>query len=130
DTGVGVTLLLTTRMPWPGYAQQRPWGPDPAVDLDWGGAAMWLGGDTLMAVLALLVLASWMHAPAGTSDLGPWVEAARRSAVTGAPAVSSGEESTSTDLDSDDRALREYNEMLQRLAAGERRAKPERERWT
>ena len=49
DTFTGITLLMTNREPWPGYAlQHHTWGPDPLTDVHYGGAMMWIGGDTIM----------------------------------------------------------------------------------
>lgn len=109
DTIVGVSLLMTTRAAEPAMA--RAWGPDPLTDLHWGGAIMWVGGDLLMAALAIVVITRWVRAPGG-NDLGPWLEAARRSAI-----GSDGE----ADVDDDEEALRAYNAMLSRLHEHDRR---------
>lgn len=112
DTVVGVALLMSTRMPFAAYADPgRGWGPSPLDDLHWGGAMMWVGGDLLMAALAILVIATWVTSPGG-AELGSWLESARRSAVTGG-----GEPlPRNANLDEDDAALDAYNAMLARLS--------------
>lgn len=110
DTIVGITLLMTPSEPFPAYALARGWGPSPLDDLHLGGAIMWVGGDALMAALAIVVITQWVTSPSRGNDLGAWLEAARRSAVGG-----SDLESTQ-DLDDDEDALRAYNAMLARLA--------------
>lgn len=117
DTIVGVTLLMTPHEPFPAYAAvTRDWGPDLVQDLHWGGAAMWVGGDILMAALAIIVIGRWVSAPDRGNDLGPWLEAARRSAL--------GSQDTGGDIDDDEEALRAYNAMLGRLASGRRTPSP------
>ncbi|NKQ52519.1 cytochrome c oxidase assembly protein [Amycolatopsis sp. K13G38] len=113
DTVVGVSLLMTPHEPFPAYAAvARDWGPGLIEDLHWGGAAMWVGGDILMAALAIIVIGRWVSAPDHGNDLGPWLEAARRSAL--------GSEDSTADVDDDEDALRAYNAMLARLASGRR----------
>jgi cytochrome c oxidase assembly factor CtaG len=112
DTIVGLTLLMTATLPFPAYARTgRIWGPSPIEDLHWGGAMMWVGGDLLMAALAVVVITHWVNAPSGGNDLGPWLEAARRSALT-----RNEERSFDGDIDDDAEALQAYNAMLARLA--------------
>lgn len=114
DTIVGITLLMTPSEPFPAYASPgRTWGPSPLDDLHLGGAIMWVGGDALMAALAIIVITQWVTSPSGGNDLGTWLEAARRSAV-GGPDVDG-----TRDLDDDENALNEYNAMLARLAGRE-----------
>ncbi|WP_329063568.1 cytochrome c oxidase assembly protein [Amycolatopsis sp. NBC_01480] len=105
--------------PFPAYtAQHRTWGPTPLQDLHWGGAAMWIGGDTLMAALAVLVIAQWLGDPARSNDLGTFLNSARRTALAG---TSPGTAASATiseirDLDDDQEALAAYNTMLAGLA--------------
>ncbi|HEY3708469.1 MAG TPA: cytochrome c oxidase assembly protein [Amycolatopsis sp.] len=119
DTVVGVALLMTPTEPFPAYtAQHRTWGPTPLEDLHWGGAAMWIGGDALMAVLAVLVITQWLGDPARGNDLGAFLNSARRTALAG---TSPGTEAGATiaeirDLDDDQEALAAYNTMLAGLA--------------
>lgn len=111
DAVVGVVLMMTAYEPFPGYlAQHRTWGPDPLTDLHWGGVAMWVGGDGLMMLIGILAIGEWI-ADAGRDDTGPWLDAARRTAL----ADSGVELDEAEDLDSD-AALAAYNAMLARLA--------------
>ncbi|RSD13585.1 cytochrome c oxidase assembly protein [Amycolatopsis eburnea] len=111
DAVVGVVLMMTPSEPFPAYAAVvRDWGPGLVEDLHWGGAAMWVGGDALMAALAVFVIGRWMSAMDRGDDLGTWLESARRSAL------DLGE---GTAVDDDEEALRSYNAMLARLAARE-----------
>lgn len=116
DTIVGVILLMTPTEPFPAYAASgRTWGPSPLDDLHLGGAIMWVGGDVLMAALAIIVISQWVNSPGQGNDLGTWLESARRSAVGGAD--------SDLDLDDDEEALRAYNAKLARLADRERHRK-------
>ncbi|HVW43412.1 MAG TPA: cytochrome c oxidase assembly protein [Amycolatopsis sp.] len=119
DTVVGVTLLMTPQPPFPAYVDPgRGWGPAALDDLHWGGAMMWVGGDLLMAALAIVVITAWVTSSStGGSDLGSWLESARRSALTG----DGGTLDPSVDLDEDEEALRAYNAMLAKLSAPQRR---------
>jgi cytochrome c oxidase assembly factor CtaG len=111
DAVVGVVLMMTAYEPFPGYlAQHRMWGPDPLTDLHWGGVAMWVGGDGLMMLIGVLVIGQWI-ADAGRNDTGPWLDAARRKALTD----SGVDLDEAQDLDSD-AALEAYNAMLARMA--------------
>ncbi|GAB3002722.1 cytochrome c oxidase assembly protein [Amycolatopsis acidiphila] len=116
DTVVGLTLLMTSQPPFPAYVSPgRGWGPGPVDDLHWGGAMMWVGGDLLMAGVAVIVITVWVGSSSGAGDLGAWLESARRSAVTGrTDTLDPG-----VDLDEDEEALRAYNAMLNRLHGGE-----------
>lgn len=115
DTVVGVALLMTPYEPFPAYAAiGRTWGPGLVEDLHWGGAAMWVGGDVLMAAVAIIVITRWVNAPDRGNDLGPWLEAARLSALGHDPA-------STQDIDNDEDALCAYNAMLARLASTEHR---------
>ncbi|HVV08005.1 cytochrome c oxidase assembly protein [Amycolatopsis sp.] len=121
DTLVGVTLLMTPRPPFAAYVVPgRGWGPDALTDLHWGGAMMWVGGDLLMAVLAIIVITAWVSSSAGDGDLGSWLESARRSALTG----NAGALDASVNLDEDEEALHAYNAMLARMANPRDRRRP------
>ncbi|TVT28364.1 cytochrome c oxidase assembly protein [Amycolatopsis rhizosphaerae] len=112
DTVVGISLMMTPAEPFPAYAAiPRTWGPAPLQDLHWGGAIMWVGGDALMAAVAIVVITDWVRTQA--TDLGPWLNAARRSAI------GRGLDENA-DLDGEE-ALRAYNEMLAALARDNRR---------
>jgi len=121
DTVVGVLLMLTPTVRFPAYAAVvRDWGPSPLQDQTSGGAAMWIGGDGLMTVLAVIVIAYWIKAGSGSSDLGWWLDSARRSALANEGTDSEGRFDTTDDIDNDEDALRAYNAMLARLAESER----------
>jgi cytochrome c oxidase assembly factor CtaG len=120
DTIVGIVLLMTPTEPFPAYATiDRRWGPGLVEDLHWGGAAMWIGGDTLMLVLVIIVLARWISSSSSSADLGPWLETARRSALLhdDLSRHSGTSLESSANIDDDEDALRAYNAMLARLAA-------------
>src|SRR5699024_6722685 len=89
-------------------------------DQTWGGATMWIGGDGLMVLLAIIVISHWMNASSGRTDVGPWLESARRSALANTDPTASGNIGTGDDIDDDEEALRAYNAMLARLAESER----------
>ncbi|WP_051790955.1 cytochrome c oxidase assembly protein [Amycolatopsis jejuensis] len=117
DTVVGVALLMTVSPPFAAYiVPDRGWGPDAITDLHWGGAMMWVGGDLLMAALAIMVITAWVSSSDSKADLGAWLESARHSAL----ADHTGSLGPDVDLDEDDEALRAYNAMLSRLAHPER----------
>ncbi|MEV0068026.1 MULTISPECIES: cytochrome c oxidase assembly protein [unclassified Amycolatopsis] len=108
DAVVGVALMMTPHEPFPAYAAvARHWGPGLVEDLHWGGAMMWVGGDALMAVLAVVVIGGWLRSAERGDDLGSWLENARRSAL---------ELGDGTRVDEDEDALRAYNTMLARLS--------------
>lgn len=71
---------------------------------------MWVGGDGLMMLIGILIIGQRIADP-GRNDTGPWLDAARRKALT-----DSGVDLDETqDLDSD-AALAAYNAMLARMA--------------
>ena len=118
DTLVGVALMLTAQPLAPSTALMRPgWGPSPLEDQNWSGAIMWVGGDGLMMLLMLAVVAQW-SAAGSRARLGDWLESARRQSLAkiGSP---SGEDhqtvGASTDIDDDEQARQAYNRMLAEL---------------
>lgn len=100
DTLVGVVLMLAPATMFPAYDVE-------GVHL--GGAIMWVGGDALMMVIMVMLGRLWVSDPTGRVDFGPWLESARRSAIS----EQTGD--TGDDLDDDDEALAAYNRMLARL---------------
>lgn len=94
DTVVGVAMLMT---------------PGESDDMRWSGAAMWVGGDLLMAALAIVVISRWLRDPDRRNDLGPWLDSARRSAL-----------DVGDDPDGE-AALHAYNERLAELARRDQR---------
>ncbi|HEX6472786.1 MAG TPA: cytochrome c oxidase assembly protein [Streptosporangiaceae bacterium] len=125
DTFVGLTLMLTTSEPWPGYAtMRRSWQPTPLADLHGGGAIMWVGGDALMFVLILVIAFAWATDHDRRDSLGGWLDAARAGALAGTggdPGARTGGAPAeallgSTDIDTDASALDAYNRLLADLA--------------
>lgn len=116
DTLVGVALMLTGHPLAPSTALMRPgWGPTPLEDQNWAGAIMWVGGDGLMMILMLAVVAQW-SATGSRARLGDWLESARRQSLA---KIGSGADfdtvGTSTDVDDDEEARAAYNRMLAEL---------------
>jgi putative copper resistance protein D len=107
DTLTGVVLMLAPATMFPAYDLE-------GVHL--GGAIMWVGGDGLMMLIMVLLGRLWVSDPSGRVDFGPWLESARRSAISDRTGDADG---GSEDLDDDDEALAAYNRMLARLDRGE-----------
>jgi putative copper resistance protein D len=103
DTLVGVVLMLAPASMFPAYDLE-------GVHL--GGAIMWVGGDGLMMVIMVLLGRMWVSDPSGRVDFGPWLESARRTAIT---EQTGDAQAGDDDLDDDDEALAAYNRMLARL---------------
>jgi putative copper resistance protein D len=85
---------------------------------------MWVGGDSLMMLLMLAVIAQW-SATGSQARLGDWLESARRQSLAGIGSVSGSSQNTlgaSPDVDDDEAARQAYNRML---AALHRRSPPE-----
>ncbi len=125
DTLVGVALMLTGHPLAPSTALMRPdWGPALLEDQNLSGAIMWVGGDVLMMLLMLAVVAQW-SATGSRARLGDWLESARRQSLAGIGSASGGDDTTvgaSLDVDDDEAARQAYNRML---AALHRRSPPE-----
>ena len=128
DTLVGVALMLTGHPLAPSTALMRPgWGPTLLEDQNWSGAIMWVGGDGLMMLLMLAVVAQW-SAIGSQARLGDWLESARRQSLAGIGSASGGDDpadhhtvGASADVDDDEAARQAYNRML---AALHRRSPP------
>jgi putative copper resistance protein D len=125
DTLVGVALMLTSHPLAPSTAMMRPgWGPSLLEDQNLAGAIMWVGGDVLMMLLMLAVVAQW-SATGSRARLGDWLESARRQALAGIGSASRGDDystvGASPDVDDDEEARQAYNRML---AALHRRSPP------
>ncbi len=120
DTFTGITLLMTNNEPWPAYAaQHHTWGPTLVTDVHWGGAVMWIGGDTIMIGLVVAALFPWLLGRTRTGTRLRWVEQARRAnldrylqATPGGTAVT-----RDGDVDDDEARLDAYNAWLADLAA-------------
>jgi putative copper resistance protein D len=115
DTFTGIALLMTDTPRWPAYAAVYPgWGPDQVTDLHWGGAMMWVGGDSIMIALILAAMVPWVRGRGRTRMR--WIEKARRAAF--ATYLPSG---SSAPLDDDDAALDAYNAWLAKMSDEDRR---------
>lgn len=75
DTFVGLVLLQTTH---PISMIAHPgWGLAPLADTQAGGAVMWVGGDGLMAAMAIVLFLSWARRPEATRRQVSFFERAR-----------------------------------------------------
>lgn len=128
DTFVGLVLLQTAHpiamLPHPG------WGPGLLSDTQAGGAVMWVGGDGLMAVLAIGLFLGWARRPEAAQSPLAWFEQVRRGlhvehAAETAPSAAAAAPATGppdigairdSDIDDDDAALESYNRWLASLA--------------
>jgi putative copper resistance protein D len=122
DTFTGLTLLTTHTEPWPAYAtQHHTFGPGLITDVHWGGAMMWIGGDTIMIALIVTALIPWI---AGRSHGGArmrWIEQARRANLDRyATAPAQAGTVRRTDIDDDDARLEAYNAWLAQMNARDR----------
>jgi len=99
DTFVGVVLLQTTKplatLPHPG------WGLNAIDDAQAGGAIMWVGGDGLMAVIAIAVYVAWARQPRESRQLSVFERARIGLQSERTPA----EPADHGDIDEDDREL-------------------------
>ncbi|MGH3768344.1 MAG: cytochrome c oxidase assembly protein [Pseudonocardiaceae bacterium] len=118
DTLVGVALMLTGYPLAPSTALMRPgWGPTLLEDQNWSGAIMWVGGDVLMMLLMLAVVAQW-SATGSRARLGDWLESARRQSLAKIGSSSGDDQhavDASADVDDDEEARQAYNRMLAEL---------------
>jgi cytochrome c oxidase assembly factor CtaG len=121
DTFTGITLLMSTTNPWPAYAQQHhTWGPDLVTDVHYGGAMMWVGGDTLMIGLILAALVPWVAGRNRNILRMPWVEKARRATQDRYAGYLPAGPATGHDVDEDERRLDAYNAWLAAMAERDR----------
>jgi putative copper resistance protein D len=82
DTLTGLVLMLVPHELFPVYAHTwRTWGPSPLADLHDGGIIMWVGSDSVMTILALVMCVLLFRDARPSSLLGPWVEGIRRTGV-------------------------------------------------
>ena len=120
DTFTGIALLMTNQEPWPAYvAQHHTWGPSPLTDVHWGGAAMWIGGDTIMIILLLAALFPWLAGHSRTGNRLRWIEQARRANLDRYLAATPGAAdlaSAHSDVDEDQVRLDAYNAWLAQMA--------------
>ncbi|GGK99788.1 cytochrome c oxidase assembly protein [Mangrovihabitans endophyticus] len=120
DTFTGITLLMTTTNPWPAYAA-RSWGPDPVTDVHYGGAMMWIAGDTIMIALMLAALVPWVAGRTRSSARLRLVENARRAAMDRYAAYAPASRPGGGDVDEDEARLDAYNAWLAAMAERDRR---------
>lgn len=124
DTFTGITLLMTNEPMWPAYAaQNHAFGPDPVTDIQWGGATMWIGGDTIMILLIVSAIFAWISGPGrGRANRMRWIEQARLATFDRYGAALPHQSSSGhTDLDDDQARLDAYNAWLAEMAARDRR---------
>lgn len=118
DTFVGLVLLQTTH---PITMIAHPgWGLAPLADTQAGGAVMWVGGDGLMAAMAVVLFLSWAGRPEATVAQVSFFERARvgMQSERGQPPADGGGGTAvamDTDMDEDEGQLAAYNQWLARL---------------
>jgi cytochrome c oxidase assembly factor CtaG len=121
DTFTGITLLMAGSNPWPAYAaQHHTWGPDLLTDVHYGGAVMWVGGDTIMIGLILTALVPWVAGRNRNSVRMRWVENARRATMDRYNAYLPAGTEARRDVDEDEQRLDAYNAWLAEMAARDR----------
>lgn len=121
DTFTGLTLITTRTEPWPAYAaQHHTFGPDLITDVHWGGAMMWIGGDTIMIALIVTALVPWVMGRSRGGARMRWIEQARRANMDRYATTVPDQAGTSprqADVDDDDARLDAYNAWLARMNA-------------
>jgi putative copper resistance protein D len=123
DTFTGITLLMAGSNPWPAYAaQHHTWGPDPLTDVHYGGATMWVGGDTIMIGLILTALVPWVAGRNRNSLRMRWVESARRATMDRYTGYLPAGTAVRRDVDEDEQRLDAYNAWLAEMAERDRNA--------
>jgi putative copper resistance protein D len=124
DTFTGITLIMTNKAPWPGYAaQHHAWGPDPLTDVHYGGAMMWIGGDTIMILLIIGAIVPWVTGRSRNISRMQWVEKARRAhfdRYAGYLPSETPAAGNHNDVDEDERRLDAYNAWLAAMAERDR----------
>jgi hypothetical protein len=127
DTVVGIVLLQSPTNPFPAMLTGHyAWAPDPVHDVQLAGGLMWVGGDSLMMVLAVGVMLGVLASPKTQgSPVGSWLEGVRRSTMlTHVGADQGGGQGLDNDVDvdgeDDDAMLDAYNAMLRRMNRGSR----------
>ncbi len=122
DTFTGITLLMTETPQWPAYATVYPgWGPDPITDLQWSGAMMWVGGDSLMIALIVVAMIPWLRGRGRAGGRMRWIEKARRATYDAYLPAGTTTGSGIGQVDDDDAVLDAYNDWLARMSRQERR---------
>ena len=124
DTVVGIVLMQTRQNLFPVMHAAHPvWAPSAVKDQQVGGALMWAAGDGLMMVFAVAIVVALIANPTRGTVVGTWLEGVRRrnlAAHVASQVPDTAAFADQTDVDSDDRVLAAYNQMLQRLQGQER----------
>jgi cytochrome c oxidase assembly factor CtaG len=121
DTFTGITLLMEESNPWPAYAaQHHTWGPDLLTDVHYGGAMMWVGGDSIMICLILAALVPWVAGRNRNTIRMPFVEKARRATLDRYDSYLPAGAASARDVDEDERRLDAYNAWLAAMAEQDR----------
>lgn len=113
DALIGVVLLQsTTPVATVGHAG---WGPSPLQDTQAGGAVMWVGGDGLMAAMAIGLYVTWARRPEATRRIQSVFERARDGLAHERLSAADRVSVSTADVDNDDVALDAYNRWLAQL---------------
>ena len=129
DTVVGIVLMQTESNPFPVMTAGRPgWARAPLDDLELAGGIMWAGGDGLMMLMGIGIVAAMMLPGGRVNVLGGWLEGVRSQTMAAhvAQVDASGDDAldgpdrersfaAGADVDDDDEVLDAYNRMLGRL---------------
>src|ERR1700759_5444601 len=103
--------------PWPAYAaQHHTWGPDLLTDVHYGGAMMWVGGDSIMIGLILTALVPWVAGRNRNTIRRPFGEKARRAPLDRYEEYLPAGVASGRDVDEDERRLDAYNAWLAAMA--------------
>jgi putative copper resistance protein D len=113
DTFTGIVLMQGTRaismLPATGFTVNA------ATDTQTGGAMMWFGGDAIMAVVMIALVAGWLRrADTAHTDEPGWLEQARRTTLAGHLGAPLSDEPGA--VDDQDAARASYNEWLAGLS--------------
>jgi putative copper resistance protein D len=106
DTFTGIVLMQGTKAV---HLAPSVLAVDPLSDTHTGGAIMWFGGDAIMAVVMVALVANWLRVVDRSPVTKGWLEQARGATFTEHTGVAG------SDVDEDDAARDAYNEWLQRL---------------
>jgi putative copper resistance protein D len=114
DTFTGVVLMLQSTpiamKPVPGVSV------NPLSDTHTGGAIMWFGGDSLMAVVMIALVIGWLrHVDDVEAGEKGWLEHARQTTFAERAASVGINDAEQVDVDADDAAREAYNAWLQKL---------------
>lgn len=72
DTVIGVVLLMTSHEPFPDHLDRpRAGEPDLLTDLHWGGAVIWIGRNSLMLLVVIVLIVGWIGDSTAGDDGDP-----------------------------------------------------------